>query len=299
MYSWVVAKAEFYHDGKWSTSSPWKSWKIPEEEKEKAKMAPKLSRGTAGRLYVWPPNTPNPEFKVPSVTTIMNEYAKPWLGPWMSKEAAKFASENLDSLMAMPREAVYDIINRASRRKSESSMGKGTKIHEALDSFLKNEPVDIDALPQIGAGIAFLQDHVAEVIYTEATVFNLTYQYAGTLDNVSRLTDGRIAVIDYKSGARIYPEVALQLSAYANGEFIGLDTGEAIDMPQIDLGLVVHLRDDGSYRASEIELTDGLFRAFVALRTLTKYRAYIEPDVFGPILKGSAKVADEETKEGE
>lgn len=279
---------EYYHKGGWTTSSPW--------QKESKVPAPVLSRGIPGRAYIWPPGKTPPDYSVPSVTTIINEYAKSWLGPWMSKAAAQFTADNLDELIALPRDAVFDVVNRASRRISEAAMGKGTKIHEAVEAFITDgvEAVnveDMDRLPQIGAAFEFLNDHVETVLHTEVTFFNLTYQYAGTADLVVVLKTpkykGQTALVDLKSGARLYKEVALQLAALANGEFMVDDDLEAADMPVFDLGMAVHLTEAGKYSARPVNIGPEVFKAFVALRSMAKYRAFIEPDVFGKPLKGS------------
>ena len=279
---------EYYHTGGWHTTS------TPQQERDKLLPAPVLSRGIPGRAYVWPPGVTPPEYSVPSVTTIINEYAKSWIGPWMSKAAAQFTADNLDELIALPRDAVYDVVNRASRRISEAAMGKGTKVHEAVEAFLNDEPVvveDMDRLPQIGAALEFLETHVETVYATEVTFFNLTYQYAGTGDLLCELKtppyEGQTAIVDWKTGKRLYKEVALQLSALANGEFMVGPDLERLDMPEIEIGVAVHLDGEGKYSARPIKLRPEIFKAFVALRTMAKYRAFIEPDVFEKALKGS------------
>lgn len=269
--------------------------------------APALVRGVPGRHYVWPPGKVPPDLVVPSVTTILDEYAKPWLGPWMAKAAGEYTADNLEALNNLDRAGVADLVARASRRESSASMGKGSAIHEALDGFIKTGKLPkfaMEEYPQVAAGIDFFKSSVGEVLYTESTIFSEQYQYAGTADLIAVLANtapvpedyrGAIAIIDWKSGARLYPEVALQLSGYANGDFLVNDEGEAEDMPMIEVGLAVHLPDNGSWHARPVELTAGLFKAFIALRTLTKFRAYVEPDVLGKGWK--SKKQPKETEE--
>ena len=108
---------------------------------------------------------------------------------------------------------------------------------------------------------------------------NLTYRYAGTCDAVAKLKDGRLAVIDWKTGKRLYPEVALQLAAYANNEFAVKHDGSRFEIAPIDTAIGVHLPGDATYTAQPIELTEQLFRTFVALRTLQKWRDNLEDSV--------------------
>ena len=262
---------------------------------------PTLVRGIPGRHYVWPPGKVPPDLVVPSVTNILDEYAKPWLGPWMAKAAGEYTADNLDTLVALDRDAVADVVTRASKRSSSAAMARGSEIHEAVDSFLSSGVHGSD-LAQVEAAVDFVDRCVEEVLYHEATIFSVEYQYAGTADLIVVLRSaapvppalrGRTAVIDWKSG-KVYPEVALQLTAYSRGDFVVNEEGEDEDLPAIDLGVVVQLPESGIWAARPVELSDDIFRAFVALRTLAKYRAYIEPDAIGKAWKRSK--ADKETE---
>lgn len=273
--------------------------------------APVLVRGTPGRHYVWPPGKVPPDLIVPSVTTILDEYSKPWLGPWMAKSAANYAADNLEVLNKLDRDAIADLVARASKRESAPAMGRGTVIHEAIETHLRGDrvrPKLVDEYPQIAAAIDFLDRCVERVLMQETTFFSETYQYAGTGDMIPLLAKaapvpkelhGKQVILDWKSGKRVYPEVALQLSAYANADFLANEDGEAEDMPDLEAGVVVHLTDSGQWTARTVHLTDKLFRAFVALRTLTQYRAYVEPDALSKPWtdKQKKQTADKETAE--
>lgn len=52
------------------------------------------------------------------------------------------------------------------------------------------------------------------VVESEMPVFNAQHGYAGTLDFLCELPDGRLAIIDFKTGSGIYPEHYMQLAAY-------------------------------------------------------------------------------------
>jgi predicted RecB family nuclease len=53
-----------------------------------------------------------------------------------------------------------------------------------------------------------------EPLWIEQVVWSDRHRYAGTVDLVARV-EGRLTVVDYKSGKRVYQEAHLQLAAYA------------------------------------------------------------------------------------
>lgn len=250
---------------------------------------PALARGRTGRRYVWPPNTENPELVVPSVTTILGQMDKPALRPWTAKMVAEFAVDNILAWETLPRDAAVDMLKRAPYRETQKAADKGTIVHNTIEAHLGNEPtVDLDEnlLPYIAGALSFLEDHVAEVIQTEVTVFSREFRYAGTCDLIARLHSGRIAVCDWKtSRSGLYPEVALQLVAYAKGDFIGLDDGTSVDMPDIDMGIGVHLPGDGTYTARPIEFTERMWKTFVGLRSVQAWKDGPEADALGAPMK--------------
>lgn len=253
---------------------------------------PRQARDRTGRRYVWPPQPPY-ELLVPSVTTILKQYSKgDVLVNWASRSVAEFAVEHMDQWQNLPMDAAVDMLKRAPWRHTSNRMALGSAVHAALESWQGGEPVveDLDLVPYIAAGIGYLDEHVDHVLEKEVSVYNIQYQYAGTVDVFATLKDGRTAVVDWKSGKAIYPETALQLSAYANCDFIGDDDGTARDLPHIDVGIVVHLKDDATYVAHEVEMTARLFRTFVALRSLQLFKDDFEQSALGKTHKGPQHV---------
>lgn len=253
---------------------------------------PALARDRTGRRYMIPDPAPDgPPVECPSVTTILNKLAKPALVNWAALEVAKFAYTSRDTWINLDETAAVDVLKRAPYRNSRKKMNVGSAVHLAIDAWIKagkpaeitnpTELDDLDLLPYIAGAIRFLNDHVQRVIRSEVTFANLTYRYAGTGDLVAKLHDGRTAVIDWKSGKRLYPEVALQLAAYARSEFAVNDDGSRYNLAPITVGVGVHLDGEGGYTAQPVEISDQLFRTFTALRTLQKWSDTLEDSVLG------------------
>lgn len=256
--------------------------------------APALARGRTGRRYVWPPNTDTPELVVPSVTTILNNLSKPALPNWAAKEVAKYAVENIPSWENLPPDDAVDLLKRAPYRNMRNKGDIGTAVHAAVEMWINTpglEPPeldDLDLLPYVAGALTYLNQHVGRVLHSEVTVFNRTYQYAGTVDAIVKLNTGAIATVDWKTSNRIYPEHALQLIGYANAEFIGTTDGQESTLPPIDEAHVVHLPGDATYKAHPVQLTDRAFRTFVALRSIQKWRDDFEADAFSETITPSS-----------
>lgn len=254
--------------------------------------APALARDRSGRRYMIPDPPPDGDpIECPSVTTILNNIAKPALVNWSALEVAKYAYAARETWHNLEEQAAIDLLKRAPYRDSRKKMDVGLAVHLAIDAHLKAgtqaateeapEVDDLDLLPYIAGALRFLDDHVDRVIQAEVTLVNLTYRYAGTCDAWVQLKDGRIAPVDWKTGKRLYPEHALQVCAYANAEFAVAPDGNRYNLAPAELGVVVHLDGQAGYTAQPVELDQQLFKTFVALRTLQKYRDTLEGTVLG------------------
>jgi hypothetical protein len=136
----------------------------------------------------------------------------------------------------------------------------------------------------------WIEDWRPIVIATEATVINRTQAYAGTLDTVVNLQLPAPAnvLVDFKTGNRIYPEVALQLAALSRGEFVAHPLGRIeLPMPQIDLGAVLHLTPTG-YDFKQVRIDDAIFNAFQYAREVFRFRKQTASTVFIADLKPRA-----------
>jgi hypothetical protein len=153
--------------------------------------------------------------------------------------------------------------------------------------------------------LAFLEGWRPTYLATEATVFNRAQGYAGTLDAIIQLPVWRIVaafraaelpvpgwlarlapdrvltiLVDYKSGRATYPEVGLQLSAYARGEFIGGADGiTEHPVPQIDAAIVLHVTPKG-YRPRFVRIDEPIYRMFLHAREVFRFQKTVARTVF-------------------
>ena len=134
--------------------------------------------------------------ELPSVTTILGIIAKgEGFNNWLKKQG-----DNADKILT-------------------EAGDFGTCIHNHLEAIGKGIQVNVDALrPKekrcVVAFQGWVKDNVKRFISTEQAVYNVREGYAGTLDAVVEMIDGRIAVLDYKTSSGIYDTYELQVVSY-------------------------------------------------------------------------------------
>ena len=209
---------------------------------------PKRNQTIAGRTYEVG------EKKLPSVTTILSVIGKPALISWAASVEREMVLEASAALYIdapehpkLKRETWLATLldrlgkDRASKKLMEKAGDIGSQVHHYIEWIMRStlgqetgpEPVLLPA-----AKTAFLawDEWRSEVKLTpvaiEQTVWSNEYGYAGTMD-LAALIDGpltatdyftgesktiecnqALAVMDWKSGKRIYPEAFLQNAAY-------------------------------------------------------------------------------------
>lgn len=219
--------------------------------------------------------------KLMSVTTIIEHgVPKPGLVHWAAIEVARCAMDYLPRLLRArgeeARETAYQWLRRAAERRRDSAADLGTSVHDAVEASILDapwpEPTD-EQRPFLDAFARFCDHWQPDWEASEMVVANLTDGWAGKGDAWMRLVlpdlgpTPMLVVADWKSGKNIYPEVALQLSAYARAEVAWLRDGTSVEPPHPQHAIVVHLRPDkypqtGGYRVRPVDITDTTYAAF-------------------------------------
>jgi hypothetical protein len=186
---------------------------------------------------------------VQGVTTILNTMAKPALIDWAAREVTEYANENWGWLSTLTRGERTALMSGAHNRVRDAAGARGTMLHDVVVPLLRGEPVaqlPLDADPDVydlaSNAVRFMDDWGIHPILIETVVFNDEPRYAGTLDLVATAEryPGRTFLIDWKTNRKgIWPEVALQLSAYANADYYVDSTGH--DQRMADLGITDNL----------------------------------------------------------
>ena len=250
---------------------------------------------TPKHVYTWRTETFD-SGPLPSVTGILNIVDKSGaLVGWAKRETAACAVRNLDMLAAM-RQAGGDVaavnwLKAIPDYQRDTAADIGTRVHALAESTAKGIPVTPtdEERPFLAAFQRFLDEWQPRYLATEEMVASLTHRYAGTLDAiVRRCFDQELVIVDYKTGREIYPEVGLQLAAYARGEFMGLPDGSERRLPEIGVGAVLHLTPTG-YEFRRVRIDDLLYRIFLHACEVARFRLEIASTVIGePLLPDPA-----------
>ena len=216
--------------------------------------------------------------RVSSVLGIIN---KPALVPWAAKQASEALVETLrdphtraglaDIVMSMGEhvegpqydgwvDRLADTVKRAADVKRDAAAKRGTDIHADVCYTIatRSTPETLE----VQQALAFIKNHNYTVEATEVTVWSELLGIAGTIDVVAREPEGNLVIWDWKSGSGPWPEMALQLGAYAMLLEPSHQVDEAFIVKLSPEGAVKHTPDDLPEAMSAFlrayELQDGL-----------------------------------------
>lgn len=184
-----------------------------------------------------------PGVTLPSVTTILDVAPQPWMGGWTARKVAELACA--EPWQAEAGEVAY--LAGAAKRFARQRAHEGTKVHAAIASG------DWSAV-DLGYRRAYrkwFRLYQPEFVGHELECFNRRAGYAGRLDALAYV-DGRLTVIDWKTGGYLYRDRFLQVEAYRRA--VGADNT-----------MVVILRSDGSFDADwdhDADTSWEMFRTF-------------------------------------
>jgi len=202
--------------------------------------------------------------KIPGVTGLLDQgKPKPALVGWGIKSVAEYALNNWDDLAAMPVADRLTTLKRSPYAERDAAANRGTEVHALGERLIHGEDVEVPEplAGHVEAYVRFLDEWQPQPVIIERTVYHLTYGYAGTLDMVVTLPDGRRALLDIKTSKAVYGDTAFQLAAYRYASHYLDDDGAAQPMPEVDWCGVVHVRADG-YDVYELRADEDVLRQF-------------------------------------
>jgi len=247
---------------------------------------------------------------LPSVTSILSGSDKPGL-PWgAAGETSSWVIQNLDTVQelvasaaAAPEEGTnpckacgrmtirhlhdkgwwlheqcqepWKVIRKQFQLRWNEKRDRGTSTHDFVEQSILGvaiDPADFgDAEGNARSWLRFVEKYDPRFIMSEATVFNLRYGYAGTLDSIMEV-GGQRWLVDVKSGPKVYFEHHLQLAAYRYAEGVYVSAGVVEPMPDVDAAGVLLLGED-RYKFEEVTAgPDAFERGFASLLTLFRYK---------------------------
>lgn len=282
-----------------------------------AAAGPKNARQTSsGRLYEWRSPTAGigePPERFWSVTTILKGgLPSPALTAWGMKAVAEYAVANhrqLSSMLETVRvrrtgdemllvtdpdavQAAIDWLKGSPYRERDRKADIGTAVHLAAEAHILGKPWPTpadDVAPYVEQFRRFVDDFAPVFELAEASVYNRSEAYAGTLDAIAVIPDRGRALIDFKTtGKGVYPEHALQLAMYRYAEFIGLPDGTEAPMPTVDGCAVLWLAPD-RYELVPVVADEAVFTAAKYVRETFRWQEELSKGVVGKALPVPSK----------
>lgn len=264
--------------------------------------------------------------KYVSVTALTGLLPLPWMEAYASKHAAECAFNDQDVYRELStKDERIKYVKGASKRYSRAAAERGTDIHTHVEKY--NLGVHMDPWPLPVRASMLQYEHFVETVKprieaAECKVYHRgdfhgalhPYEkwplyYAGTTDLICEI-DGRIAILDVKTGKSVHEDAALQINAYAHADFLIADPNhpdavqvtpargrrwyewrgdpeDEITMPDIQAGYVLHLRDDG-WALHEVPISDELYEMFLSLFSVERWERELKKGVLTKVQTGSA-----------
>jgi hypothetical protein len=252
-------------------------------------VAPRSTTATPAIAAVGVHRTPRHEYwfsgagPYPGVTTVTDVLDKPALTRWHREQVAQAAVASAERLLSDRETGNVDAAVAyllAVRNEGTSSRERGSRIHTALESILRHEPVEVDPRdgPAIAGARSWLNEHHVSPIEVEACLINEELGYGGTCDLIAEI-DGEIYLLDWKSSKSVawpsgslYDEMRLQLVAYSRAEFIArVGDPQRYPLPAIDRLGILHVTDAGT-RLYPAEVSEDDWIAYRACLYVFKWR---------------------------
>ena len=180
------------------------------------------------RYYVVTGDAQVEGIQLPNVSTIVNNiggggglaiWAERLVISWLQARLMDELSQPGADALACVQDAL-DKVQGLTDRERDNAAERGTEIHSCIERLLTGntqQPVPIkyyQAVANMEAWFATtgLDPRLGE---SEKMVYNGHDKYAGTIDYRGVDEQGRVWVVDFKSGNHVYDKTALQLAAYA------------------------------------------------------------------------------------
>ncbi|WP_037664949.1 hypothetical protein [Streptomyces albidoflavus] len=232
--------------------------------------------------------TADPTTTYPSVTSVVDGVAKPFLQRWAAGMAADLALDAPDyiaRLAAEDRKEARRYLTGAADRYKRMRGTIGTRVHDVAEIALRSGTVPDVVHPDVRMYLpglrAFIDAVQPQLVRAEETVWSDTYGYAGRFDAWLRVRlnddwkpdpDGtpRLLLTDLKTSKSQQNSVALQLSAYAHADKVISADGTESELPAFDDGAILHIGHDGVPTFRRVDMGDEVFQHFLSL--LDNYR---------------------------
>ncbi|MFE0447358.1 hypothetical protein [Streptomyces fungicidicus] len=278
-------------------------------------MAIRTTKKGGARFYV----NPATRMMYPGVTSILNMQPKTFLGYWRSKMTAELAVKSFPFLQEMVEtageEAAVAYLKGAADRYTKARASLGSEAHIIFERIIRGEDVGRqrqDLEPYRLNFLEFMEVVRPELVSAEDIAWSDTHEYAGSYDIIMRVrlspdAEGHLVpdhvngkwyllIGDWKTSKDTYPDVALQMAAYAHADKLIAPNGAERPVPEFDGAAVLHITDT-AWAFKPVQADAEVFSYFLALRKMFNWDRTLAKDVIGrPIASGGRTVTGTERR---
>lgn len=209
------------------------------------------------------------------VTGILGVISKYALLPWTAKITAEYMRKTMITLMKSDRfvkeqymtDKFWDLFVKRSKKQArfvkEKAAQIGSEAHNSFDRCIRKEVDMAEDLPFQSSFAYWLKTEKLKIIQGDSKVGSKIHRYGGSFDAIGVDENGKIWIIDFKTGKNIWDTHAYQVAAYGQAmmETYGLD-----EMPQ---GVIVRFeKDKKQYERKEILNMNDSFQTFLNAKAL-------------------------------
>lgn len=225
-------------------------------------------------------------------TAIKSALPNPALVPWAARTVAEYVADNeaaVEALRTSGRSVLVNALKAVPTAARSTAANVGTQVHGLAQQLVHGAEVMVpDHLAgYVNAAVSFMDQWKVRPLLVERVVAHRIWGYAGTLDLVAELPDGRRLIFDYKTGRGVYPEVALQLAAYRYAQCYLSDDTPAVETPMSEVDIagaaVVWLHSSGAYKVISVRADTHVFNAFLHVAYVARATAEMKDWLLGEI----------------
>lgn len=254
-----------------------------------------------GGVYVW--HDGKYERRLPRYHSVEATKARPGLEIWKQKRLVTEVATNAglrEQALTDPYGAVRAALDGQGREAAlgisvhtvtaEVDRGHWPTFTDEELAPLVEPGVDFNEVRQhVAQWVAAKRAHAIEIHAVERIILHERMAMAGTLDRivtVPALLGTTPMLLDLKTGASVYPDVALQLATYARADYLfdeEADQAEPMPPVSLDWAVVAHLRPDAC-RLYPVRIDGAAWPTVESLRCLFDWESTESKRVLGDAL---------------
>ena len=192
---------------------------------------------------------------------------------WSKRVALNYVSDalkyNLGEKVEIDDGYIDKIITAGSKRpdyEKNTAGDFGTKAHDLIDNWIKNEVVpkeDDPAKPVFDGFMRYLKEHNLNIVSGDITLGSRKDKIGGRADLIIKDGKGNYSVVDFKTSNFTSPDHYLQVSAYTKM------FSEQYGVPLPKIGYIIKfLKDKPEYEVIEVSNIERNYSAFLAAKEL-------------------------------